>query len=161
MDDGYLGWTPRDVAARLTAAGHSAVAGLFLESEIAGAMLPFLTEDHLKDLGVASVGQRLLAFQYIANIVGAPESERTLKCQKDRGRTAGPMRAVRKRTACENTAQEATAAPKVGTVEESEGMVPCPICGRAFSEEGQKHHAPVCERMRIGKKSPAKPGGSK
>jgi hypothetical protein len=63
-------WTADDVVENLTQNGHGEVAPVFEENEITGGMLPFITEEHLKDMGITSIGRRLLVLQYITELVG-------------------------------------------------------------------------------------------
>jgi hypothetical protein len=72
------------------------------------------------------------------------------------------MRAARKYAAYEKAKEEGRAVgppPELAPIEEPEGMMPCPICGRRFGEAGYRSHVPVCERMNAGKKPPTGRGG--
>jgi hypothetical protein len=175
MSDTYLSWTATDVAAQLAAAGHSSVAPVFAENEISGDMLPFLTEDHLKEIGIDSIGKRLLVFQYISNLIASPapdprphvqlepaaKPEVVPKCKGDHEKMVQQIRAAKNQAVHEKVVQkgrETGLTPELASIEQSEGLIPCPVCRKKFSEEGYKHHAPVCERMSAAKKVGINPG---
>jgi hypothetical protein len=66
----YLTWTAEDVVAQLSDNGFDEVVSIFEENDITGDMLPYITEDHLKEMGITSIGQRLLVYKFITDTVG-------------------------------------------------------------------------------------------
>jgi hypothetical protein len=67
---------------RTSANGHSEVASIIIENEITADLLPYITEDHLKEMGITSMGQCLLVFQYITSLIGssAPKPKPGIFC---------------------------------------------------------------------------------
>jgi hypothetical protein len=64
----FRDWSTADVAEQLKALGFGQYAARFQANEIAGAHLPRLTEEHLKEMGVTSVGHRLLMLRRFSDI---------------------------------------------------------------------------------------------
>jgi hypothetical protein len=70
-------WSIDDVASQLTDNGFPAIIPIFKENEITGDMFPYITEDHLKEIGITSIGQRLLVLQFISDTVGIVVQSKT------------------------------------------------------------------------------------
>jgi hypothetical protein len=66
---GYSDWTTADVIRQLKALGFGQYSQDFQTNEICGLHLPFVTEDHLKEMGVKSIGHRILIQRRFADIV--------------------------------------------------------------------------------------------
>ena len=80
----------------------------------------------------------------------ASKNENVPKCKRDHDKMVEQIRAARKYAAYEKAVEEGRAVgppPELPPIEEPEGLVPCPYCGRKFGEDAAKHHIPVCERM--------------
>lgn len=167
----------------------------FQENEIDGSVIEYITEDHLKEMGIELVGPRVLLMDFLNSLTGqnkpqqrpipqmnespkqAMQSSGPVRTSKTssaskgaaRPTTAQPqsnngekpkyvrehekmvesMRAARKLAAYEKAVAEGRAVgppPELPPIEEPEGLVQCPTCGRKMSEEAARHHFPVCER---------------
>ena len=71
------------------------------------------------------------------------------KYVRDHEKIVESMRAARKYAAYEKAVAKGRAEgppPELPPIEEPEGLVQCPSCGRKMSEEASKHHFPVCAR---------------
>jgi hypothetical protein len=220
MSEDYSSWTVDDVVAQLADNDLAEAANLFQDNEISGDMLEYITEDHLKELGIVSVGQRLLVYKFITDTVGMPvsrppfgaavspaspkaakphvqfddlpepytppsagpaargsappaapakrppppkpqeEPENIPKYKRDHDKMVETIRAAKKYAAYEKAVQEgrtpAGPAPELAPIDEPEGLIQCPNCGRKFGENAYRHHAGVCERMNAGKRTPAR-----
>jgi len=64
----FRSWGTADVVRQLKFLGFGAYSSQFQVNEICGLHLPLLTEDHLRELGVASVGHRILMLRRFADI---------------------------------------------------------------------------------------------
>jgi hypothetical protein len=64
----YEDWNTADVIKQLRALGFGQYCREFQMNEIVGRHLPLLTEDHLKEMGVASVGDRILMLRRFSDI---------------------------------------------------------------------------------------------
>ena len=205
----YNSWTTDDLCDQLSSNGFDYAVSPFTKNQVTGDLLQMITEDHLKEMGIQSIGKRLLLLQWIRDTAGiaapptaatkparqgrvefrdddydqaptsskknsyqesAPQSskqskpaaqkkaqpaaasknENVPKCKRDHDKMVEQIRAARKYAAYEKAVEEGRAVgppPELPPIEEPEGLVPCPYCGRKFGEEASKHHIPVCERM--------------
>jgi hypothetical protein len=64
----FKDWTTADVVKRLRTLGFGQYCQEFQVNEISGSHLPLLTEDHLREMGVASVGHRILMLKRFSDI---------------------------------------------------------------------------------------------
>jgi hypothetical protein len=62
-------WNTADLVRQLKALGFGQYCQEFQMNEITGLHLPLLTEDHLKEIGVSSVGHRILMLRRFSDIV--------------------------------------------------------------------------------------------
>lgn len=204
----FNSWTADDVCDQLNSNGFDYAATPFTKNQVTGDLLPMITEDHLKEMGIQSIGKRLLLLQWIRDTAGvvspptsaapkparqarndyrdddydqapppskakssyqettkqakpaasqkkaqqaaASKNENVPKCKRDHDKMVEQIRAARKYAAYEKAVEEGRAVgppPELPPIEEPEGLVPCPYCGRKFGEDAAKHHIPVCERM--------------
>ena len=58
-------WTPREVGNKLKELGFSSYSRSFVVNEISGQHLSFITEDHLIEMGINSIGHRILLLKKI------------------------------------------------------------------------------------------------
>lgn len=65
---GYKDWSPSEVARQLRLLGFGQYAHEFQNNEICGVHLPLITEDHLKEMGVTSIGHRILMIRRFMDI---------------------------------------------------------------------------------------------
>ena len=65
-------WTVDDVASKLSELGFSKYTSAFKSNKVTGAALPLLTDRHLKELGVTSVGDRLRLLKFFQDIPSGP-----------------------------------------------------------------------------------------
>lgn len=72
----FTSWTASDVSEQLNSNGFGYAASTFRENEITGDLLPMLTEDHIKEMGITSIGQRLLLLKYIRDVAGVAPARR-------------------------------------------------------------------------------------
>ena len=72
----YNNWTVDDVCQQLEANDFDYAVSIFSNNEITGDLLPMITEDHLTEMGIESIGKRLLLLQWIRETAGfvAPQS---------------------------------------------------------------------------------------
>jgi hypothetical protein len=71
----FKSWTTADVARQLKTLGFGDYAESFQTNEITGIHLARLTEDHLRELGITSIGHRVLLLRRLSDIVnGRPVS---------------------------------------------------------------------------------------
>ena len=190
----YKNWSTDDVCDQLSSNGFGYASSAFSKNAITGDLLPMVTEDHLKEMGIASIGKRLLLLQWIRETCGVSSSQRSAsrnfgnnddgydapppkkasaakkaqpapaasnenvpKYKRDHDKMTEQIRAARKYAAYQKAVEEGRAVgppPELPPIEEPEGLVPCPYCGRKFGEEAAKHHIPVCERMNFKKNNP-------
>ncbi|OHS93507.1 hypothetical protein TRFO_11701 [Tritrichomonas foetus] len=204
----YKNWSTEDVVDQLNSHGFGYAATPFSKNAISGDLLPMVTEDHLKEMGISSIGKRLLLLQWIRDTAGnsahqskpprqqrvdfggddyepppsksrpdppsaskqqakpaakraqtaaAPASENVPKCKRDHDKMVEQIHAARKLAAYQKAVEEGRAVgppPELPPIEEPEGLVRCPHCGRKFGDEAAKHHIPVCERMMYKKNNP-------
>ena len=68
----YSEYSVDDVADWVTKLGFEAEAQYFRDAEIDGSVLPLITEDHLKEIGVNLIGPRLLILKNIRKLCGMP-----------------------------------------------------------------------------------------
>jgi hypothetical protein len=66
---GYRDWSTAEVARQLKSLGFGQYSQEFQANEICGVHLPLLTEDHLKEMGVLSIGHRILIQRRFADII--------------------------------------------------------------------------------------------
>jgi hypothetical protein len=64
----FRSWGTSDVVRQLKFLGFGQYASRFQANEICGVHLPLLTEDHLKELGVNSIGHRILMLRRFSDI---------------------------------------------------------------------------------------------
>lgn len=69
MLEPYLTWDPAQVALYLLPLVESQIVDSFIENNIDGSLLPFLTTEHLRELGIANLSQRLRVKQAISNLI--------------------------------------------------------------------------------------------
>lgn len=186
---GFLSWTIDDLSSELESIGFEDEAELFRSNEISGDLLPYLTEDHLKEMGIHETGPRLLIWKFICDTIStstpskastpvrteqvqstaksrdtsakttakisatvppATNEENVPKYKRDHDKMVENIRAARKYAAYMKAVDEGRAVgppPELPPIEEPEGLVQCPNCGRKFGEEAASRHIPVCERM--------------
>lgn len=203
----FESWSPSEVADFIKSNGFPSESGLFRDNDISGDLLPLLTDDHLKDMGITAIGPRVLIHKLIRDTVGpasrpapvraapvraepeysAPSSsavrrsddgrsspkpstpkkksrpeptydpENVPKFKRDHDKMIESIRAARKYARYQKAVEEGRAVgppPELPPIEEPEGLVQCPNCGRKFGEEAAKRHIPVCERMNAKKGLP-------
>ncbi|KAK8886157.1 Zinc finger C2HC domain-containing protein 1A [Tritrichomonas musculus] len=216
----FNSWTTDDVCDQLSSNGFDYAVAPFTKNAVTGDLLQMITEDHLKEMGIQSIGKRLLLLQWIRDTAGvasppssakparsnrpefktgddeydqvpppkmknssyqdsqsssrqtktgssqkktqqqqapASKNENVPKCKRDHDKMVEQIRAARKYAAYEKAVEEGRAVgppPELPPIEEPEGLVPCPYCGRKFGEEAAKHHIPVCERMNAKRGNP-------
>ncbi|KAH0791673.1 Zinc finger C2HC domain-containing protein 1C [Histomonas meleagridis] len=68
MDKNFMSWDAHDVSNNLSSNGYDYASDIFLDNDITGDLLPMIKEEHLKDMGILSIGKRLLLLQYIQNL---------------------------------------------------------------------------------------------
>jgi hypothetical protein len=64
----FKSWTTSEVCRHLKTLGFGDYVDAFKTNEITGTHLPRLTEDHLKELGILSIGHRILLLRRISDI---------------------------------------------------------------------------------------------
>ncbi|KAH0786781.1 mapkkk cascade protein kinase regulator ste50 [Histomonas meleagridis] len=96
----YQDWNQQDVAKQLKLLGYGQYANAFIQNEICGIHLPLITEDHLKEMGVTSIGHRILMMRRFSDIVNGkitkpasstPTNDDTKSQQKDNSRQTTPI----------------------------------------------------------------------
>ena len=206
---GFESWSPSEVADFVKSNGFPSESALFRENEISGDLLPLITDDHLKDMGITAIGPRVLIYKLIRDAVGVPvsrpaparaaapraepesysvpsnaavrrsddgarspkpstpakkkkpepqyDAENVPKYKRDHDKMVESIRAARRYAKYQKAVEEGRAVgppPDLPPIEEPEGLVQCPNCGRKFGEEAAKRHIPVCERMNAKKGLP-------
>ena len=66
----YSEWSVDDVCDFITKSGFEAESQYFRDAEIDGSVLPMMTEDHLKEIGINLIGPRLLILKLIRKTCG-------------------------------------------------------------------------------------------
>ena len=74
-------WSSEEVSNQLESKGFPAAGPLFIRHEITGDLLPFVTEEHLTEMGITSIGQRILIIKCISEWVGKQSQQRLLTPQ--------------------------------------------------------------------------------
>ena len=74
-------WSADEVSNQLESKGFAAAGPLFIRHEITGDLLPYITEEHLVEMGIHSIGQRLLIIKCISDWVGKQSQQRLLTPQ--------------------------------------------------------------------------------
>lgn len=69
MLEPYLTWDPAQVALYLLPLVDVDIFDSFIENNVDGSLLPFLTTDHLRELGILNLNQRLRVKQAIKNLI--------------------------------------------------------------------------------------------
>lgn len=67
-NDSFLQWDPVQVGAFINTISED-IGQLFLDNNVEGSLLPFLTTDHLKELGIDSLGKRLMIKKSISDLI--------------------------------------------------------------------------------------------
>lgn len=70
MGEDLTNWTPSDVAEFVRNAGYSQYANAFEDAEISGPGLPYITEEHLAEIGIDKIGPRLRILRLLQSKVG-------------------------------------------------------------------------------------------
>ena len=65
----YSSWTAREVGNRLKELGFGTYSRSFIVNEISGQHLPYITEEHLTEMGISQIGHRMLLLKRISEIV--------------------------------------------------------------------------------------------
>jgi len=89
-----------------------------------------------------------------AQIPPKPDETAIEKARREHDQMVKTIRASRKYLAYQKALEDGTAVgppPELAPIQEPEGLVQCPSCGRKMSTEAAKHHFPVCERMTMDK----------
>lgn len=69
MLESYLTWDPAQVALYLLPLVDADLFDAFIENNVDGSLLPFLTTEHLRELGIEKLNQRLRVKQAIKNLI--------------------------------------------------------------------------------------------
>lgn len=100
----FKSWNSSEVACQLKVLGFGKYAESFQSNEITGVHLPLLTEDHLKEMGITSVGHRILLLRRFSDLAqGRPLAS---LCATRSSIPAGPVRPA-------STVDDTTASPQI------------------------------------------------
>jgi hypothetical protein len=88
---GYRDWNAAELARQLQALGFGQYCQEFQANEITGAHLPLLTEEHLREIGVRSIGHRILLQRRLADIVAGRAADAPAPIQGPAPRGAEPQ----------------------------------------------------------------------
>ena len=152
--DNYSSLSVDEVADLISKAGFEAESQYFRDAEIDGSVLPLITEDHLKEIGVELIGPRLLILRYIKrDIVGQqqgakysqpPQQRTTFNDSGSIAATAKPQRQVPQQSSTQKqnstASRPSTAAPSAST--RNNGEVP----------KWQRDHDKMVESIRAARK---------
>ncbi|SGZ50828.1 CIC11C00000000707 [Sungouiella intermedia] len=69
MPESFLSWDPAQVSSYLRSYVDQDVTAAFIENNIDGSLLPFLTTEHLRELGIPKLGSRLRAKRAINDLM--------------------------------------------------------------------------------------------
>jgi hypothetical protein len=149
---GFRDWSTADVVRQLKTLGFGQYIREFQTNEICGVHLPLLTEDHLKEMGVTSIGHRILIRRRFADIIAgrtAPEPR-----AKPHNLPKIPEKAPQKTVASDSSSAKSSERNARKTVpkkmtnqnDDQDNKVPCPYCGKSFFPDLAQRHVNVCAR---------------
>lgn len=75
MQESFLQWDPAQVSSYLRSAVEEDVSSEFIENNIDGSLLPFVTTEHLRELGIRHLGTRLRVKRAINELIAAHYSK--------------------------------------------------------------------------------------
>ena len=106
----YEDWSTAEVVRQLKQLGFGQYSREFQTNEIKGVHLPLITEDHLKEMGVTSIGHRILMLRRFADIAQgkAPKNTQSLAQQPKEIRRSTPAFDEPKRPAPTRSISEKT-----------------------------------------------------
>jgi hypothetical protein len=165
---GFRSWSPADLVRQLKTLGFSQYCREFQTNEICGLHLPLLTEDHLKEIGVISIGHRILLIRRFAEIIAGkviPSRPAITEQSTKQAEAKKPTPSSRTAKPDSGTASKATptevhskAPSRLGTAnpakkienstQNQDQKVACIHCGRKFSSDLAQRHMNVCARYR-------------
>lgn len=71
MPDSFLLWDPAQVSSYLVSEAGADISSAFIENNIDGSLLPFLTTEHLRELGISCLGTRLRVKRLINDLISS------------------------------------------------------------------------------------------
>ena len=166
----YKNWSTRELAGKLSSLNLSQYSKYFISHEICGKHLPYLTEEHLEEMGISVIGDRLLLMKVISDFVNGvtpapaeqqveatptqpPRSARSSRLQETFPDTSSDYNP--KYTKMEETPAKQSRTDQFSSdsstssrkQQQKEQTVVCQSCGRSFPIETANKHIPICKRI--------------
>lgn len=132
-------WTVSDVANYLKQIGLGQYSESFIENDISGSELPYLTDEYMYELGIKSVGHRIKLNCFIKTIKNVEYDFPPLKTEKEERDTIHPLpENVYQKLFIESLTND-------DQFDSNDSKVECKICHQHFNPNVIDYHQKVCQ----------------